>query len=333
LYTKQKLITGIFVITILLNKSIVLASSSTSFQTNDENLSFGHNEGYMESSSYALDLSSVTWTERYGESSTFTLIDANSDLDPSVTPPTPPDGGDDGGGGSGGSTPPLVYMDIPKIETVATEDERDLNKAETEETEEQQKQEEIVIDEQEKPDFLRPSPVEIKEIEEITEKDEKIFIFTEKEPILYYKSQRDYDNYDFYQIEDYNIEPLKLNVSDYIYQDENNKLKITGKTGHNYEIISLWIDNGSVITNKAVSNNEGDFIIDVPDELEEDKYFVFVYGLKIDGQKIVQTNYQSFTYVKSFSQQVKKTDNHFDLFAICIIIALTGFYSLWRKNK
>ncbi len=308
-----------FVITILLNKSIVIASSSTSFQTNDENLSFGHNEGYMESSSFDLDLSSVTWTERYGESSSFTLIDANSDLDTSVTPPTPPDGDDDGGGGGG---QPIVYMDIPKIESVSTEDERDLNKPEPEEITEP---EEVKETERQKTfDFLRPSPEEIKEIGEITDKDKKIFIFTEKEPILYYKSDIDYDDYDFYQIEDYKIEKLKLNVSDYV---------IEGRTGGNYEIVSLWFNDDSVITRKFVSDNEGDFIIDVPDELEADRYFVFVYGLKIDGQKIIQTNYEGFTYVKNSLHEVRKTTNNFDLLYIYIIIALTAFYSLWRKNK
>ncbi len=329
-----------FVITIILNKNIVIASSSTSFQTNDENLSFGHNEGYMESSSFDLDLSSITWTERYSESSTFTLIDANSDLDTSLTPPAPPDGGTGGGGAGGG--PPMVYMDIPKIESVSSKEERDLNKTEPEEITEPEKVKEIEmkeqdeyisIEEQEKFDFLRPSPEEIKEIEQITDKDKKIFIFTEKEPILYYKSDIDYDDYDFYQIENYKIEKLKLDVSDYVYEFDNRELQIEGKTGINYEIVSLWFKDDSVLTKKVVSDNKGHFIIDVPDELKSDKYFVFVYGLKIDGQKIIQTNYEGFTYVKNSLHEVKKTINNFDLIYIYIIIVLTAVYSLWRKNK
>jgi len=338
-FKKQKLVSVIFIFTLLISANFTYASSSTSYSTNDENLSFGHNEGYMESSSYALDLSGITWTERFSESGSYTLIDANSDLDLTVTPPVPPTTGGGGGGPGGGG--PLVYTDIPLIDSISTQEDRDL--IEPEDIEEEPAVEEIEgVEEAPAPEaelveILRPSP---EEVEEMIEEDKKIFIFTEQEPIIYYGLDQEYDDYEFIQVEDYEIKPLKLNVPEEVLDSEDGNVQIDGETGEGYRVITLWLDDDYVGQTYVTADENGEFIIKSPDALEDDKYFVLVYGLYKDGNLIVQTNYETvkfevidgIAYVKYISDEVKKPCFNFDLLFIYIIIILIALYSLWRKK-
>ena len=339
MFKKQKLVSVIFIFTLLISANFTYASSSTSYSTNDENLSFGHNEGYMESSSYALDLSGITWTERFSESGSYTLIDANSDLDLTVTPPVPPTTGGGGGGPGGGG--PLVYTDIPLIDSISTQEDRDL--IEPEDIEEEPAVEEIEgVEEAPAPEaelveILRPSP---EEVEEMIEEDKKIFIFTEQEPIIYYGLDQEYDDYEFIQVEDYEIKPLKLNVPEEVLDSEDGNVQIDGETGEGYRVITLWLDDDYVGQTYVTADENGEFIIKSPDALEDDKYFVLVYGLYKDGNLIVQTNYETvkfevidgIAYVKYISDEVKKPCFNFDLLFIYIIIILIALYSLWRKK-
>jgi len=101
-YTKQKAKkTSIFLIAalivLIINAGIVSASSySSNFSVNDEAVDFSYNADYLNSTSYAMDLGTISWTDRLGESTSYKIIDANSELNNPVTPPTP------GGGGTGG---------------------------------------------------------------------------------------------------------------------------------------------------------------------------------------------------------------------------------------
>lgn len=101
-YTKQKTkkISLILVATLtifIVNIGVSFASSySSNFSVNDEALDFAHNSDYLSSSSYAMDLGTVSWVDRVAESTSYSVIDANSELSDPVTPPPPTPGGDSG---------------------------------------------------------------------------------------------------------------------------------------------------------------------------------------------------------------------------------------------
>lgn len=347
MFKKQKIASVIYVFVLMVSAGFTYASSSSSYTANDENLSFGHNEGYMESSSFALDLSAITWTERYSESGSYTVIDANSDLDLTITPPPPPPTGDGGDGPGGG--PPMVDTDVPIIDSISIEEDRELKEedqivseeeeaeAETETETETEKPDEEASIEEEIIEILRPSP---EEVEKMIEEDKNIFIFTEKEPIIYYGLDKKYDDYEFIQIEDYEIAPLKLNVPEEVLDSENEIVQIDGETGKGYEVVTLWLDDDYVGQTYVTADENGKFIIKSPDALEDGKYFVFVYGLYREGNLIVQTNYETVkfevidgvAYVKYISDEVKKPCFNFDLLFIYIIIILIALYSLWKKK-
>ena len=125
-YTKQKtrkisLILIATLIIFIVNVGISFASSySSNFSVNDEALDFAHNSDYLSSSSYAMDLGTVSWVDRAAESTSYSVIDANSELGDSVTPPTTPTPGGDPGSIAGGRLPEsgdidnanLVNLDI-----------------------------------------------------------------------------------------------------------------------------------------------------------------------------------------------------------------------------
>lgn len=102
--------------------SVYASSFSSNYSLNDESLNFAHNTDYLESGSYAMDLSGVFWTDRPSESASFKIIDANSNIDDTSPPPPPPP--DDGGPIAGGrpdkdpgETDVAIIDQIPKEET------------------------------------------------------------------------------------------------------------------------------------------------------------------------------------------------------------------------
>lgn len=112
--------------------NLAQASFSTSYEVNEESLSYGSNAEFLQSSSYMMDLGDLSWVDRTSESSSYRLIDGNSMLDvDSVTPPTPPP--PSGGGGGGGTSPvaggkdPVYDQDSPVIVASDQMTERELN--------------------------------------------------------------------------------------------------------------------------------------------------------------------------------------------------------------
>lgn len=119
---------------------VYASSYSSNFSLNDETLDFAHNGGYLESSSYNMDLSGIFWTDRPSESASFTVIDANSDLVGSVPPPPPPPP-PGGGGPIAGGRPDYEEgeTDVALIGMLPEEEERpDLDLHGVAEEEEQQ---------------------------------------------------------------------------------------------------------------------------------------------------------------------------------------------------
>jgi len=336
-FKKQKIVSVIFVLIVLLCANLALASESTSFQTNDENLSFGHNEGYMESTTFALDLSGITWTERFAESTSYTVIDANSDIDlaPPVTPPSP--GGGGGSGPGGGTAPVIGDNDIPYIASIPTQDELELNQPleEEEEVLEEEEEEMQIVEPQE---ILHPSA---EEIEQMIEEDKNVFIFTEAEPILHYPLDEPYDEYEFVQMMEYEIEPLTIDVPEEVLESVEGEVTVEGDTGAGYQVVALWINDDYMNQSYSTANEAGEFEVRTPDSLPDGKYLVLVYGLQKEGKKIVQTNYETVkfevvdgkAYVKYVLEEVKKPCFRFDLFAIYIIIVLISLYSLWKRKN
>ncbi len=329
---KQKIVS--FLVIFILSAGFAYASASSTYQVDDENLNFGTNEGYMESLSYSLDLSSISWTERYSKSGSYTLVDANSDLDLTLTPPTPPPtGGGVSNTGSGGGGGPLAYSDIPIISTIPAEESRELISSE-----EQAAEEPVQISEQQEPiEILKPSP---EEVEEMIKEDKNIFIFTEDKPIIYYQLDKKYDEYDFIQVTDYDIEPLTLNIPEEVLESDNNHVAIEGKTGSGYEVVAIWFENDHINKSYAVADENGEFKIKSIDILPDDKYFVLIYALKNEGNVIVQTNYKTLefeiadgiAYVKMILADVKKSCIRFDLSFIYILILITAIYSLCKRK-
>ncbi|MCD6109700.1 hypothetical protein J7J83_03000 [bacterium] len=91
---------------LLVGGNFAYASSySPNFNVQDEALDFAHNSDYLKSSSYSMDLSGIFWTDRPSESASFKIVDANSNLTGSVTPPTPPTPSGGGGGSVAGGRP------------------------------------------------------------------------------------------------------------------------------------------------------------------------------------------------------------------------------------
>jgi len=89
-----------FCLWLIVGGNFAYASSySSNFSVRDEAVDFAHNSDYLKSSSYSMDLSGISWTDRPSESASFKIIDSNSDLEAVPTPPP------SGGGGNAGGRP------------------------------------------------------------------------------------------------------------------------------------------------------------------------------------------------------------------------------------
>ena len=339
---KQKIILLVFILVIC--ASHVLASESSSFQINDESLNFGYNAGFLESTTYAMDLGGITWVDRNSESGSYKLIDGNSiiDGDPFVPPTPPPSGGSTGGGGGSAlqipdyedDSPIIAQADIPEerpLKELPEEEEEELHEA----PEEPEVSEEVDFPEEpEVPEVIEePLPV----VEE-----EPTFIFTEEEGFLYYETEDGLDDYDFVTDLDYEVAPLKIEIpTEDKLESEDGEVTIDGNTGENYEITAIWIGEDYVSKSFATANEDGDFIVRTPGKLNDGEYLVLLYGLEKEGNKIIQTKYSTVNfevvdgkaYVKEITGEVKITCVRWDFIVIYAIIILITCYLIWRKLK
>ena len=78
-----------FILGIMINASIALASSSSSFDVNDESLNYSSSGGLLSSDSYQMDLNDLTWINKYSFSDSFALLDANSMITETGQEPDP----------------------------------------------------------------------------------------------------------------------------------------------------------------------------------------------------------------------------------------------------
>lgn len=333
---KQKLILLAFILALC--TSHVLASTSTSFQINDESLDFATNAGFLESTTYAMDLGGITWVDRNSESGSYILIDGNSIIeeDP-VIPPTPPPPPSGGGGGGGGSA--LILPDddeepiIDEIEIVE----------EVEEVHEAAPSEEIAEEEIEEEPIPYVEPLEelIAE-EEPTLEQEPTFIFTEEEGFLYYETTDGLDEYDFVTELDYEVEPIEIVIpTEDQLESHDGEIVINGNTGSNYEITAIWMGEDYVARSTVTADDNGEFRVKTPGTLKDGEYMVLLYGLEINENKIVQTKYTTVkfnvidgkAYVKDIKGDVKLSCVRWDFIALYVIIILITIYTLWRKIR
>jgi hypothetical protein len=127
---KQKI--AIFILITLSCANLAQASFSTSYELNEESLSYGSNVEFLESASYMMDLGDMAWVDRNSDSLNYALIDGNSMFfDTTVTPPTPPTPPPTGGGGGSsiaGGKAPHYDSDSPIVVSSESAEDRDLNK-------------------------------------------------------------------------------------------------------------------------------------------------------------------------------------------------------------
>ncbi len=346
---KQKLILLAFILAIC--TSHVLASTSTSFQINDESLDFASNAGFLESATYAMDLGGITWIDRNSESGSYILIDGNSileEVDP-VIPPLPPSSG----GGGGGSA--LILPDddeepvmdeiviVEEVHEAAPEEIAEEEVAEEEVVEEEVVEEEVVEEEvvEELISYVEPSEEPIVEEESIAEQ-EPTFIFTEEEGFLYYETTDGLDEYDFVTELDYEVEQIEIVIpAEDQLESHDGEIIIDGNTGSNYEITAIWIGEDYVARSTVTADENGKFMVKTPGTLKDGEYMVLLYGLEINENKIVQTKYTTVkfnvidgkAYVKDIKGDVKLSCVRWDFIALYVIIILITIYTLWRKIR
>lgn len=127
---RQKFI--ILTLIILSCTNFVQASFSTTYELNEESLSYGSNAEFLESTSYMIDLGDMGWVDRNLESASYNVIDGNSMFfDTAITPPTPPTPPPTGGAGGpssiAGGVVPHYDSDSPVVTSPDQIEDRDLN--------------------------------------------------------------------------------------------------------------------------------------------------------------------------------------------------------------
>lgn len=337
---KQKLILLVFISTVCLNNAF--ASESSSFQINDESLDFGYNAGFLESATYAMDLGGIPWVDRNSESGSYLLIDGNSIIEgtPVVPPPPPPPpgGGSTGGGGGYPLQIPEYDYDEPVILQANILEERPLQQLpnlpeeELHETAPEKDSEPVSIENSEV--IEEPLPYVEPAYEEST------FIFTEEEGFLYYETDDGYDELDFIKDLNYEIQPIEIPTKDQL-ESKDGEVIINGNTGEYFEITAIWIGEDYVSKSFATADENGEFIIKTPGQLNDGEYLVLLYGLEKSDNKIIQTKYTTVkfniingkAYVNDITGEVKITCIRWDFILIYAIIILITIYLIWRKLK
>lgn len=328
--------------------SHVFASTSTSFQINDESLDFASNAGFLESATYAMDLGGITWIDRNSESGSYILVDGNSILeeeDPIIPPLPPPSGGSSSVGGGGGGTALILFDEEDPI----IEEEIIVHEAAPEEEIIEEIIPDIELAEPEEPEveIVTVTPTTTKEdtediIMEDIEEEVPTFIFTEEEGFLYYETTDGLDEYDFVTELDYEVDPIEIviPIEDQL-ESHNGEVTIEGNTGSNYEITAIWIGEDYVARSSVIADEKGEFMVKTPANLEEGEYMVLLYGLDVNENRIIQTKYSTVkfdvvdgtAYVKDIKGDVKISCIRWDIFSLYAIIILITLYTLWRKFR
>ena len=115
---------------------------------------------------------------------------------------------------------------------------------------------------------------------------------------------------------------------------EDGKVEIEGNAGKNYEVTAVWMGEDYISKSFATADENGKFIIKSSGELKDGEYFVLLYGLEKQKNKIIQTEYSTVKFnIVDGKSEVKIHCFRWDFIVLYIIIILITLYSIWRKEK
>ena len=91
---------------------------------------------------------------------------------------------------------------------------------------------------------------------------------------------------------DKDYELLKVDTPDGGTLKSNDKyVYLEGEAGPNYGVVTMWVNEDYIDVSAVVANENGDYSIASPDELEDGLYSIYVYSVYKDNDKFIQTNY------------------------------------------
>ena len=265
-------------------------SSSTTYSLSEEGLNFGHTDTSL-SSNYNLSGSSIYWTERGVESSSYMIADSNSIIEsvvpPTLPPPTTPPagGGSASGGNSGinfGSTdypiitviPMYPYLDVP-VEPPSEDEEVPREVAQVEE-EAAEGIEIPVTFEDVSDDFVQ----EDDELHEITEEYDDNDACSYEYERLYLGTDPYKDDTDGDGIDDCD-EALIFGLDPLIYNTINDNVEVTQEVPYSYSSQAPFIVGRVDQDTELDQKDEGNFYIRLIDE-KNDQYIDFSLMLMDD---------------------------------------------------
>ena len=155
----------------------------------------------------------------------------------------------------------------------------------------------------------------------------------------------------------------KLNYSDGI-------VAIDGSTGKGYGVVAIWTNKEYVDVSAVVADYQGNYHIESPRQLEDGDYTIYLYAFYKENESLVRTNYYELnikiqdgvpyivekakmkkspvwksavdfakvkineTKIEQLHSSAKNSSSIYLLsYGVFLIIALIGYFILWRKEN
>ncbi|MBA4336179.1 hypothetical protein C0416_00200 [bacterium] len=91
---------------------------------------------------------------------------------------------------------------------------------------------------------------------------------------------------------DKDYELLKVDTPDRGTLKSNGRyVYLEGETGSNYGVVAMWVNEDYVDVSAVLAEENGDYIIASPVELEDGLYSIYIYSVYKDNDKFIQTNH------------------------------------------